>query len=286
MTGKGPRRGGRITRAIRRRTKASGAAAGRSGAAFIPYLTCGDPDLATSARLLDALAEAGADVIELGVPFSDPVADGPTIQRASERALASGASLAAVLDLAREFRRRHGTALVLFTYFNPVHRYGVRALARDAAAAGVDGVLVPDLSLEESRPVREALAVEKIDLVLLAAPNTPGARLAKLARATRGFLYCVSLLGVTGARDALPPDLAEFLGRAREAARVPVALGFGVSTPAHASAVAELADGVVVGSALVREVEAAESADEAIERVRRLASALGRAAHGEGNTPA
>lgn len=274
MTGQ-PRPRGRLARAIRRRSK-------RGGAAFIPYLTCGDPDPATSGRLLDALAEAGADVVELGVPFSDPVADGPTIQRASERALGSGATLSKVLDLAHSFRARHDAALVLFTYFNPIHRYGLRRLAQDAAAAGIDGALVPDLSLEESLPVREALASEGLDLVLLAAPNTPPDRLKRLARATRGFLYCVSLLGVTGAREALPPDLADFLARARAASRVPIALGFGVSRPEHARAVATLADGVVVGSALVREVEAASSPDEAVERVKCLASALAAAAHGAG----
>lgn len=247
----------------------SAAAAGR--AAFIPYLTAGDPSLEWTGRHLDALAAAGADVVELGVPFSDPVADGPVNQRAAERALAARTTLPGVLDLLAE-KRRSGwkPAAVVFTYANPVAAMGWEAFARRAAAAGADGALVVDLPVEEAAEHRAACAAAGLATVFLAAPTTDDARLADAVRASAGFLYFVSRLGVTGASAALAADAAAQLARVKSAAgALPVAYGFGVSTPEQAAAAARLADGVVVGSALVRLLEGPDPE----ENLRRLAAA-------------
>lgn len=229
-------------------------ASGRKG--LIPFVTAGDPDPERVVPLLHALAAAGADLIELGVPFSDPMADGPVIQRASERALARGVSLRRVLDWVRAFRAEGGeTPLVLMGYLNPVERLGTSTFAEECAAAGVDGVLLVDCPLEESPPYREALAAEGVHHILLAAPTTRGLRREALAQAARGFLYYVAFAGVTGADRLDPAALAAELAEWRRLLRVPLAVGFGIKTAADAAAVAPLADAVVVGSALVASLE-------------------------------
>lgn len=244
-------------------------------AAFIPYLTAGDPTLDWTGRYLDSLARAGADVAELGIPFSDPVADGPVNQRAAERALASGTTLTGVLDMLAG-KRKAGLSLpaVVFTYANPVAAMGWGVFAERAAAAGVDGVLVVDLPVEESAEHRAACQAAGLATVFLAAPTTDDARLAAAARASSGFLYYVSRLGVTGASAAIVQGAAAELARVKRAAGgLPVAYGFGVSTPEQAAAAAKLADGVVVGSALVRLLEGTDPAAGG-ERLAESATAL------------
>lgn len=236
--------------------------------ALIPFITAGDPSLEATVPVMHALVGAGADVLELGVPFSDPMADGPTIQRSSERALARGAGMGWVLDAVREFRERDdATPVVLMGYLNPVEIRGADRFARDAAAAGVDGVLLVDLPPEESAGFREALAAQGVDLILLASPTTPDARLSLLLDHAGGYLYYVSFAGVTGASERLDPDAAALhLRRIRAASPVPVVAGFGIRDAASAAAMATDADGVVVGSALVSEMAAAADPDEAARR--------------------
>lgn len=223
--------------------------------ALIPYLTCGFPDPAATPALLDALADGGADVIELGVPFSDPVADGPTIQRASQIALDHGVTLAQVLDVLRAFRRRHDTAVVLFTYLNPLLRYGVERFVRDAVEAGAQGVLVTDLPVGGDEVIERALEAGTLSLIRLIAPTTPPARAQEIARDAHGFVYYIARTGVTGASTELRASLADEVAALRSATSVPIAVGFGISTPAQAATVAGVADGVIVGSALIDAVE-------------------------------
>jgi len=219
---------------------------------LVPYVCAGDPDLETTERLVPALAEAGADVIELGVPFSDPLADGPTIQAASQRALASGTTLDGVLGLVDRLRHSGCLApLVLFGYLNPIVSMGAESFVSRAASVGVDGFLVADLPLEESDELSRLARARGLSLVLLAAPTTPEERLRAIGARTHGFLYFVSVTGVTGARSELPADLPGRLDAVRRTAGVPVAVGFGISAPEQARALAGHADAVVVGSALV-----------------------------------
>ncbi len=234
---------------------AAARAAGRP--AVIPYLTAGDPDLETTRRLVLALGEAGAGPVELGVPFSDPIADGPVIQRAAERALRGGTRLRGVLELAARLRSEGAPPLVLFTYYNPIHRMGDADFVSAAADAGLDGVLVTDLPPEEGGDLGPALAGVGIDLVHLVAPTSGAPRVAMICREGRGFLYVISRTGVTGSRDALPDGLVDDLRRVREVAagRLPVAVGFGLSRPEHVRSLTGSADGVVVGSALVGVIE-------------------------------
>ncbi len=225
-------------------------------AAFIPFVMAGDPDLATTERLIDALAEGGADLIELGVPFSDPIADGPVNQRAAARALAAGTTLSRVLELVARCRDRAGVPLVLFSYFNPIHARGVARFAEQAAASGVDGVLCVDLPPEEAaEEYGPALAAAGVDAVYLLAPTSDRGRIEAVGAAASGFVYYVSRTGVTGQRDELPAELVRGVAAVRKRLRLPVAVGFGISTPAQVAAVGAIADGVVVGSALVAEVE-------------------------------
>ncbi|HVS16183.1 MAG TPA: tryptophan synthase subunit alpha [Thermoanaerobaculia bacterium] len=225
-------------------------------AAFIPYLTAGDPDLETTGELLDALVAAGADVIELGVPFSDPIADGPVNQRAAHRALESGTTLSGILRLVARKRQTVGVPIVLFTYFNPIHARGVQNFAEQAATSGVDGVLCVDLPPDEAEEeLIPALRAHGIDSIFLLAPTSTRERVRKVARASSGFVYYVSRTGVTGVQDRLPPELAGEVRRVRRRLKQPLAVGFGISTPEQVAAVGRLADGVVVGSALVRVVE-------------------------------
>lgn len=259
-------------------------AATENRAALVVFVEAGDPDLATTERLLPALAEAGADVLEVGIPFSDPIADGPVIQRASERSLAAGTTLPAVLDLLARLRGGGlAAAVVLFGYFNPILAMGEEAFAERAKQSGADGVLLTDLPFEEARGFARRLRKAGLDLVSLVAPTSPDERLRKAAALSRGFLYLVSRTGVTGARAALPDELPDLVGRVRaQAPCLPVAVGFGISSPEQAAAVARLADGVVVGSAVVSSMEDAvrEGRDPvaaAAGRVRSLAAAMRRA---------
>ena len=244
---------------------------------IVAYITAGDPSLDATHKFVLALAEAGADVIELGVPFSDPLADGPTIQRASERALRAGATLQGVLDLVRRIRESSQVPLVLFTYFNPVLQMGLEKFAAAAAQAGADGVLVTDLTPEESEDYRRILHAQKLDTIFLAAPTSTDERLQKISAASSGFLYVISRTGVTGAKDALPDDLPGLLRRVRNFTQLPIAVGFGISLPGHVSVLGGLADGAVVGSALVSEIEQASNVDAAVtalrDRIRSLKAA-------------
>lgn len=223
--------------------------------ALVAYVTCGHPDLATTRRVALAAIDAGADVIELGVPFSDPVADGPVIQRASERALANGVTLKDVLKLAASIRRRTSAGLIIFSYFNPVLQFGLERFAENAAASGVDGALITDLTVEEAGPYLRAMRKRELDTVFLAAPTSTTARLRAIARASRGFVYAVSRTGVTGTRKQLAGDAQALVGRLRKFTDLPIALGFGISTPAQFRDAGRFADAVVVGSAIVQTIE-------------------------------
>jgi tryptophan synthase alpha chain len=224
---------------------------------IVAYITAGDPSLDATHRFVLALADAGADVIELGVPFSDPLADGPTIQRASERALKAGTTLAGVLDLVQRIRESSQIPIVLFGYYNPVLQMGLEKFAAAAASAGADGVLITDLTPEESSEYRRILGSHHLDTVFLGAPTSTDERLEKIAACSSGFLYLISRTGVTGAKDALPDDLPTLVRRARAATKLPLAVGFGISLPGHVSVLGGLADAAVVGSALVSEIEQA-----------------------------
>jgi len=247
-------------------------AAGELG--IVAYITAGDPSLDASEKFVLALAEAGADVVELGVPFSDPVADGPTIQRASERALKSGTTLASVIELVRRIRRSSDVPLVLFSYYNPILQMGLAKFAQAAAEAGADGVLATDLTPEESADYRRAVAAHHLDTIFLGAPTSTDERLAKIAAACSGFLYLISRTGVTGAKDALPDGLPTLLRRARAVTQLPIAVGFGISRPGHVSVLGGLADAAVVGSALVSEIEQATAQDRSAAAVDAAAAAL------------
>jgi tryptophan synthase alpha chain len=223
--------------------------------AFVAFLTAGDPSLDGTVEAALALERAGADVLELGVPFSDPLADGPVIQRASERALARGVTLSRVLEAVRRIRAQSELPLLLFSYYNPLLQHGLERLARDAKAAGVDGALVTDLPPEEAGDWIAAARACDVDTVFLASPTSPPDRLKLVAETSRGFVYAISRTGVTGERQALSGDARPLVERLRALTQVPVALGFGLSTPEQVREAAAVADGVVVGSALVRFLE-------------------------------
>ena len=236
---------------------------------IVAYITAGDPSLDATLKFVIALAEAGADVIELGIPFSDPLADGPTIQRASERALKAGTTLASVLELVRRIRQSNSPAseipIVLFGYFNPMFQMGIEKFAATASSAGADGVLATDLTPEESADYRRILAAHNLDTVFLAAPTSTDERIDKISAATSGFLYLISRTGVTGAKDSMPDDLPALIRRVRSRTNLPIAVGFGISLPGHVSVLGGLADAAVIGSALVSEIEKAESVDAAAQ---------------------
>ncbi|HEV8231217.1 MAG TPA: tryptophan synthase subunit alpha [Thermoanaerobaculia bacterium] len=251
-------------------------------AAFIPYLTAGDPSAAGTVELARTLAEAGADVLELGVPFSDPIADGPVLQRAADRALAAGTTLSDVWRIAEEIRSETRLALLLFSYLNPLLHRGLERTAREARGAGLDGVLVTDLPPEEAGEIEPVIREAGLETVFLVSPTSTADRMARAAELSTGFLYVISRPGTTGARASLPADLPATVARARRAVErrqrgsgeesLPVAVGFGISTPPMARAAARMADGVVVGSALV-----AASEEGGTEGVGRLARRLARA---------
>lgn len=228
--------------------------------ALIGYVTAGFPTKSAFFKLVPLLERSGLDLLELGVPFSDPIADGPTIQRASERALRQGVTLSWILQAVSSLRRKGiRLPIILMSYANPLLTHGLDRFFERAAAAGVDGLIVPDLILEEAAAFQRPARKCRIAMIYLAAPTTPDDRLRRIAHATRGFLYAVSLTGVTGARRSLPPGVMEFLGRLRRLTSKPVAVGFGLSTPDHVRAIRPSADGVIVGSALIREIETSRS---------------------------
>jgi tryptophan synthase alpha chain len=222
---------------------------------LVAYVTCGDPDVATTREVVLAATEAGADVIELGVPFSDPLADGPVIQRASERALRQGTTLQQVIELAAQIRRTSQVGLIVFTYLNPVMRLGMAKFCAAAQAAGIDGALLTDLPLEEAGEYLQEMRRRDLATVFLAAPTSTNERLKYIAAESRGFVYAVSRTGVTGARKQLPDDARNLVQRLRKYAKVPLAVGFGISTPEQFAAVGEFAEAGVVGSAIVETIE-------------------------------
>lgn len=221
------------------------------GPGLVTYVTAGDPDRKTSAAILIALARAGADVLEIGVPFSDPLADGPVIQRATERALAAGMTLRGTLEIVRTVRDAVDTPIVLFTYANPVARMDPALFARAAADAGVDGVLILDYPVEEAEPLRTTLMDAGLDPIFLISPTTSDERIRRSSELGRGFLYLISRMGVTGARDAMADNVEGLVARVRAHSTLPIALGFGISRPEHVAAACRSADAAVVGSALV-----------------------------------
>jgi len=241
--------------------------------ALITFITAGDGSLALTERLVPEMAAAGADIIELGVPFSDPMADGPAIQLASERSLASGTTLAAILSTVKNIRQGCDVPLLLMGYYNPVFVYGVERFCVDAAAAGVDGILLVDLPPEEAAGFSRCAAAAGLDFISLLTPTSDQSRIDKVKKIGRGFIYYVSVAGVTGARSTLAGDIGAMVATIRETASLPVAVGFGISTPEQAASVAKLADGVVVGSALVKLFEQF-AGDELSARVTAAVRAL------------
>jgi tryptophan synthase alpha chain len=243
-------------------------------AAFIPFVTAGDPNLARTVDIARALERAGADILELGVPFSDPMADGPTNQRAAERALDAKTTLSGVLATVEVLRKDVGLPIVLFTYANPVIRYGLEAFAEDASSAGVDGVLFTDVPAEEMAPFETVLGPAGLDLIMLVTPTSGRKRMKAAAQFGDGFLYLVSRTGVTGARQDIDAQLNSNIKLARKASRLPVAVGFGISTPEQVARVAARADGVVVGSAIVSRIGALADCDELADEIERFATTL------------
>jgi tryptophan synthase alpha chain len=250
--------------------------------ALIPYVMAGYPDAATSEALAVALGEAGADILELGVPFSDPMADGATIQAASHAALEQGMTLAGVLELAGRISARVSTPLVLMTYYNPIFSYGVEHFCEAASEAGVAGLIVPDLPPEEAEILQSSAAGCGMALIFLVTPTSPEQRIEQVARVagrSGGFIYCVSLSGVTGARASLPEHLAAFIARVRAKTSLPLAVGFGVATPEHVAEIARIADGAVVASALLDTVDAAPASERVAAGVNFFRSLEAAAGH-------
>jgi tryptophan synthase alpha chain len=242
--------------------------------ALIAYITAGDPSPAATPELVAALERGGADLIELGVPFSDPIADGPVIQRGSERALKAGTRLATVLDIAAQIRKKSEIPLLLFTYMNPVLRYGLEPLARAAVASGIDGCLLTDLSVEEAEPYIHVMRETGLDTVFLAAPTSSQRRLELVAKYSTGFVYLVSRTGVTGERASVSDSVAPLVAAMRGVTKLPLAVGFGVSTADHVRAIGAIADGVVVGSAFVRVIEENAASPELPAKLEALARGL------------
>src|SRR6266853_4514662 len=242
--------------------------------ALVAYITCGDPDLGTTREIALAAISAGAEVIELGVPFSDPVADGPVIQRASERALKNGISLEQVLKLASEIRRQSKAGLIIFSYLNPVLRMGLQEFSSKAADAGVDGGLITDLPVEEADEYLRHMRKRNLATVFLAAPTSTDERLKRIADASRGFVYAVSRTGVTGARKELPEDAQKLVQRLRKLTKLPIAVGFGISAPEQFASVGKYADAAVVGSAIVQLIESSpgKEAQAVAEFVKQLSA--------------
>jgi tryptophan synthase alpha chain len=241
---------------------------------FIPFITAGDPDLETTRDLIIELARAGATLIELGVPFTDPMADGPVIQRASERALRHGFGLAEILQIVGEAGKQTDVPIILFSYFNPLLQFGVEQLAREAKRAGVDGVLVTDLVPEEASEFAAVLRTNELDMIFLVAPTSTDERLQMVAERASGFIYAVSRAGVTGAREEMSAEAEKLVSRVRKFSDLPVAVGFGISKPEQVADVWRYANAAVVGSAIVGEIEQAKSAADAVSRVGQFARHL------------
>ena len=246
--------------------------AGRRG--FIPFITAGDPDLPTTESLLIELAAAGADIIEIGVPFSDPVADGEVIQRASERALRNGVTMRDALRCARNVRQHIDVPIILFSYFNPLLQFGQERLAIAANEAGIDGVLVTDLIPEEAESWTQTLLGQELDPIFLVAPTTSDERLAHIVRQAHGFIYAVSRAGVTGARDQMTRDAEALVNRVRAVSDLPVVVGFGISTSEQVRQVWRFADAAVVGSAIVREIETLDNSPDLVKRIGEFTRSL------------
>ena len=246
----------------------------RGERALLPYFMAGDPSLADTRRLLIEAARRGADVVELGVPFSDPLADGPVIQRAGTRALAGGATVARVLETVAGLRAEIDVPIVLLTYYNPVLAFGLKAFARTAVDAGVDGAIVADMPPEESDLLATEATAAGLDLVYMVAPTSTVARVRLIARKSRGFIYVVSLTGVTGERQQLPADMATQIAAIRRETAMPVCVGFGISTPAQVATVGRVADGAAVGSAIVRLVEARAGSSTLVDDVGKFIAEL------------
>jgi tryptophan synthase alpha chain len=249
-------------------------------AAFIPFITAGDPDADTTFEILSELPSAGADLIELGVPFSDPMADGPAIQASSLRALEAGMTLPKVLDLVRRFRKADDkTPIILMGYYNPIHAYGTARFAKDAGAAGVDGLITVDLPPEEDEVLRAPANAHGIDIVRLTTPTTDGERLATIANGASGFLYYVSIAGVTGTKDFAEDEVRAAVAKLKAGAKLPVAVGFGIKTPEQAARIARFADGAVVGSAIVQRIADAQSRQVVVKDVVTFCRALADSVH-------
>ncbi|MBP1765371.1 MAG: tryptophan synthase, alpha subunit [Firmicutes bacterium] len=244
------------------------------GTALITYISAGDPDVNTTKELVLAMEKNGADIIELGMPYSDPVADGPVIQQASVRALQNGITIDAVFGLVATLRKETAIPLILMVYYNSILQYGVRRFIEQCRQTGVDGLIVPDLPLEESDELRAEAELCNIDVVMLVAPTTPPDRIARIARLSKGFLYCVSVTGVTGTQKELDSGLQDFLKTVRSCTDIPLAVGFGISTPEQAAQVAQMADGVIVGSAVIKTMEQYLGKPELPERVGQFVGRL------------
>lgn len=242
--------------------------------AFIVYITAGDPTLGVTAKLIECLEKSGADLVELGIPFSDPLADGPTIQKASQRALSKGANTRSILRMVRSVRKKTELPLVFMTYYNPVARYGIKNFVSDSKKCGVDGVIIPDLPPEEAEELVRAARKKDFATIFLAAPTSTKGRLKKIAEKSTGFIYYVSLTGVTGAREKLPKDIVKNVRLLKKLTKKPVSVGFGISSPEQAKRISRLADGVIVGSAVIKVIEKNAKKKDLYKKVSRFASAL------------
>lgn len=231
----------------------------KNGRAFIPYIMAGDPNIKRTGELIRVLEDCGADIIELGVPFSDPLADGPTIQQAAQRALDEGVTLSTVIGLVAEIRIATQIPIILMTYYNPIFKYGEERFVRDATAAGVDGIIVPDLPPDEAGNLMKYSRKSGLDTIFLLAPTSTEDRIQKVARASKGFIYYVPMTGITGSKLSLDVSFESHIARIRKVSDKPVAVGFGISTPEEAAALSRFADGVIVGSAIVKRVQAPDS---------------------------
>lgn len=242
--------------------------------ALIPYVTVGYPNIEATLRVVPLLVENGADIIELGIPFSDPLADGVTIQQASFQALQNGVTTAACLEVAEKLRQKVGAPLVFMSYFNPLFRYGLEKFCRDCAKAGVDGLIIPDLPPEEGIALEKVARTNSIDVIYLLAPTSTGERIRLVAEHSHGFIYLVSVTGVTGARHHLPKNLSQFIARVRKATNKPLCVGFGIATPEQARQVSQIADGVIVGSRLIQLMEQDPTLKQAGDLVREMKQAM------------
>ncbi|HID96540.1 MAG TPA: tryptophan synthase subunit alpha [Candidatus Latescibacteria bacterium] len=242
--------------------------------AFIPYITAGDPDLRLTRELVFEMEMAGAKIIELGIPFSDPLADGPTIQEASQKALRAGTTLEKILSTVEEIRRASDVPIALMTYYNPIFRVGISNFLQQAVDAGVDGIIVPDLPPEEGEELRRTAERIGIDTIFLLAPTSTAERIRLVAEASTGFIYCVSVTGVTGAREKLSGQVRELVARVRRHTNKPLGVGFGISTPDQAAEVARWADGVIVGSAIIKVIRKYEGTPELVPRVGEFVKSL------------